>query len=83
MKPFFEDPINYYSLLHFVEYGFLALFPAIKTFHIVYISLLWEILEVLLPYEWAKESALNKCFDIIFNLSGFYFSRYFNTKYKP
>ena len=31
MKPFFEDPINYYSLLHFVEYGFLALFPAIKT----------------------------------------------------
>ena len=39
------------------------------------LSLVWELLELYLPYEFAKESYLNKLFDIFFNCFGFYIGK--------
>jgi len=66
-----SNPINHYSLIHFVEYGILSLLPMIKSVHMWSISIGWEILELYLPNDWARESWLNKLFDLLFNWLGF------------
>ncbi|MBA65439.1 MAG: hypothetical protein CMG55_06540 [Candidatus Marinimicrobia bacterium] len=75
LKFLIDDPVNYYSIIHFLEYAFLGLIPAVKSKHVLYISVLWEIIELFIPYSWAQESYINKIFDILFNFSGFYFVR--------
>ena len=81
----FNDSINLYSIIHFVEYAILSLIPFVNFIHVVLISVLWETLEVFIPQDWANENIPNKFFDIIFNFSGFYsgrvFSKYFKSKY--
>ena len=70
-----DDPINIYSLIHFIEYGVLSLIPAFKINHFWFISISWELLELFLPNDWARESWANKMTDLLFNLAGFYFGR--------
>jgi len=80
-----KNSINYYSFIHFIEYGILSFFQSIKIKHIWGISIGWELLELYLNYEWARESWANKLFDILFNFSGFYVFRKFvfsNKKYE-
>ncbi len=77
---FITDPINHYSFIHFTEYAILSLLPMIKTMHMWSISIGWELLELFLPHYWARESWLNKLFDLFFNWLGFnsvraYFAR--------
>tara|TARA_B100002019_G_scaffold73147_1_gene63152 strand:- start:143 stop:382 length:240 start_codon:yes stop_codon:yes gene_type:complete len=73
----FEDPVNLYSIIHFIEYGILAFFPKVTTFHVLVISFSWELLELIIPFSWANESFLNKFADVLFNLSGFHLVRFF------
>ena len=75
-----ENSINYYSLLHLFEYSVLALLKVIKIWHFWVISIGWEILELFLPYNWARESWSNKLFDLGFNFSGFFLTRRFFKK---
>ena len=70
-----DDPINFYSLIHFIEYSILSMMPFIKNIHFWSISITWEILELFLKFDWARESWLNKLCDLIFNWSGFYLIR--------
>ena len=77
-----KSPINYYSLIHFIEYGILSFFQIIKIKHVWGISISWEILELYLYYDWARESWANKIFDIFFNLLGFHIFRKFVFKNK-
>jgi len=70
-----RNPINYYSLIHFIEYGFLSLLKFIKTKHMWLISIVWEIIELFIPNDWARESWANKLCDILFNWVGFYLGR--------
>ena len=72
-EPFytFNNSINYYSVIHFVEYIILSLIPFVKLVHVAILSVSWEIIELFLDQEWAKESWGNKLFDIFFNFSGF------------
>ena len=70
-----EDPINFYSLIHFIEYSILSMMPFIKNIHFWSISITWEILELFIKFDWARESWLNKLCDLIFNWSGFYLIR--------
>ena len=70
-KSFSKDPINYYSLIHFVEYAVLAIIPFVKIKHFWSISIGWEVLELFISKEWARESWLNKLFDLLFNWLGF------------
>ena len=76
-----NDPINFYSLIHFLEYGALSFISKIKTRHFWFISLGWEFFELFLFFDWARESWVNKICDLFFNWSGFYFFRkLFNRK---
>ena len=76
-EPFytFNNSINYYSVIHFIEYALLSLIPFVKFVHVAILSFSWEILELFIEKEWAKESGGNKLFDIIFNFSGFIFGK--------
>ena len=76
-EPFytFNDSINYYSVIHFIEYIILSLIPFVKYVHVAILSVSWEILELFIDKEWAKESGGNKLFDIIFNFLGFIFGK--------
>ncbi len=76
-EPFytFNDSINYYSVIHFIEYIILSLIPLVKFAHVAILSVSWEILELFIDKEWAKESGGNKLFDIIFNFLGFIFGK--------
>lgn len=78
-----DDPINFYSLIHFIEYSILSMMPFIKNIHFWSISITWEILELFIKFDWARESWLNKLCDLIFNWSGFYLiRRLFRTRRK-
>ena len=76
-EPFytFNNSINYYSVIHFIEYALLSLIPFVKLVHIALISISWEIIELFIEQEWAIESGGNKIFDITFNFSGFFFGK--------
>ena len=74
-KDFFEDPINYYSAIHFVEYAILGFISFVKIKHMWSISIGWEVVELFISEEWAREGWLNKIFDLFFNWSGFYIVR--------
>ena len=76
-EPFytFNDSINYYSVIHFIEYVIISLIPIVKFVHVAILSVSWEILELFIDKEWAKESGGNKLFDIIFNFLGFIFGK--------
>ena len=76
-EPFytFNDSINYYSVIHFIEYTILSLISFVKFVHVAILSVSWEILELFIEKEWAKESGGNKLCDIIFNFSGFIFGK--------
>ena len=77
----FKNSVNYYSIIHFSEYALLGLIKSVKVLHFWMISLGWEIIELFVPYEWARESWLNKLFDLGFNFSRFFVSRkYFMRK---
>lgn len=70
-----ENSVNYYSLIHFGEYALLGLIKSVKVWHFWTISIGWEIIELFTPYEWARESWLNKLLDMGFNFSGFFIVR--------
>ena len=70
-----NDPINFYSLIHLIEYSLLSIIPFIKNIHFWSISITWEILELFIKFDWARESWLNKLCDLIFNWFGFYLTR--------
>ena len=72
---YLKNSVNYYSLIHFGEYALLGLIKSVKVWHFWIISIGWEIIELFTPYEWARESWLNKLFDVGFNFLGFYVVR--------
>ena len=70
-----RNPINHFSFIHFIEYGFLSLLKFIQTKHMWLISIGWEIIELFIPNDWARESWANKLCDLFFNWLGFYIVR--------
>jgi hypothetical protein len=76
----FKNSLNYYSIIHFVEYAILGLIKSVKMLHIWMISIGWEIIELFIPYHWARESWLNKLLDLGFNFSGYLVARKYLVK---
>ncbi len=71
----YRDPVNVYSLSHlFIWYG-MAQFSEVEVQHMLGLSLGWELIELYLPFEFARESYLNKFCDIFFNSLGFYMGK--------
>ena len=81
-KTIIADPINGYSVLHFIQYGLLSLIRIIRVSHVLIISLTWEFMELFIPNDWARESWANKLFDVFFNHAGFFFGRKTCITYK-
>ena len=71
----YEDPVNLYSIGHIIFWYGMSQFSKIETQHMLAISLGWELLELYLPYEFAKESYFNKVCDIFFNCLGFFIGK--------
>ena len=71
----YSDPVNIYSIGHIIFWYGISQHSEIETKHMFALSLVWELLELYLPYEFAKESYLNKLFDIFFNCFGFYIGK--------
>ena len=64
--------LNLWSLGHFLQWTLVGRF-LLKNWYIFFIlSLGWELIELILPYEFAIESLNNKISDILVNCIGFY-----------
>ena len=67
--------INFYSAIHLILYVFLGRY-VINSWKIFFIiSIGWELLELILPFQVAIETIANKFADVVFNCIGFYLGR--------
>ena len=72
---YYRDPVNTYSLSHFIIWYGMAQFSEIENQHMFALSIGWELLELQLPFQFAQESYLNKFCDVFFNSLGFYMGK--------
>ena len=64
--------LNLWSLGHFVQWSLVGRFILTNWYVFLFLSIGWEFLELVLPYEFAKETIDNKISDIIVNIAGFW-----------
>ena len=64
--------LNLWSLGHFIQWSILGRFFLKNWYLFLALSIGWEILELYLPYGFAKETIDNKISDIIVNIAGFW-----------
>ncbi|MCF7822990.1 MAG: hypothetical protein K9N35_02365 [Candidatus Marinimicrobia bacterium] len=63
--------VNTYSIVHFLIWFMVGRYTKITWLVFMILSLGWELLELMLPFEFAVESLGNKLGDIIVNMIGF------------
>ena len=64
--------LNLWSLGHFVQWSLVGRFILTNWYLFLFLSIGWEFLELVLPYEFAKETVDNKISDVIVNIAGFW-----------
>ncbi len=64
--------LNLWSLGHFIQWSFLGRFVFSNWYIFFILSVGWELIELILPYEFAVETLENKISDIVINTFGFY-----------
>ena len=64
--------LNLWSLGHFVQWSIIGRFFLKNWYVFLFLSIGWELLELVLPYEFAKETWDNKISDLVVNTIGFY-----------
>jgi len=78
------EAVNYYSTFHFLIWFLAAKSSKINWTVFLVLSFGWEVIELLLPLNFAAETVINKIFDIIINLIGYslglYWRRIINEK---
>ena len=67
--------LNLWSLGHFIQWSFVGRFLLKNWFIFLVLSIGWEVLELYLPYEFAKETWENKISDIFVNILGFWLGK--------
>ncbi len=67
------EVLNLYSLAHLLIWLFVGRFVFKNWILFLVLSISWELLELVLPYDFAMESWINKVSDVIVNTIGFYF----------
>ena len=72
--------INHYSIIHFIIYYLFGRYTNIGWLLFLLISFGWEMLELVLPYEFAIETIPNKITDILFNYFGYSAGLYFKVQ---
>lgn len=64
--------LNIWSLGHFVQWSIIGRFFLKNWYIFLFLSIGWEILELVLPYEFAKETWDNKISDVVVNIIAFW-----------
>ena len=64
--------LNLWSLGHFVQWSIIGRFFLKNWYVFLFLSIGWELLELVLPYEFAKETWDNKVSDVFVNIAGFW-----------
>ena len=64
--------LNLWSLGHFVQWAGVGRFLLSNWYVFFALSVGWELLELYLPYAFAKETWENKISDIVVNIVGFW-----------
>ena len=64
--------LNLWSLGHFMQWLFIGRFVFSNWYIFSILSVGWELIELILPYEFAVETLENKISDIVVNSFGFY-----------
>ena len=67
--------LNLWSLGHLVQWGFVGRFLLRNWYLFLALSIGWELVELVLPYEFAVETWTNKCSDLGINCIGFALGR--------
>jgi glycopeptide antibiotics resistance protein len=67
--------LNLWSLGHFIQWSFVGRFLLKNWYLFLVLSIGWEVLELYLPYEFAKETWENKISDIFVNILGFWLGK--------
>ena len=65
------EAVNYYSVIHFIIWFLAAKYLKINWTVFLVLSFCWELIELLLPFNFAVETVINKIFDIIINIIGY------------
>jgi len=69
--------LNFYSLIHFLQWLLIGRFLLKNWYVFLILSISWEFLELILPFQFVIETLDNKIADIIINCLGFYLGNYF------
>ena len=69
--------LNFYSLIHFLQWLLIGRFLLKNWYVFLILSISWEFLELILPFQFVIETLNNKIADIIINCLGFYLGNYF------
>ena len=72
--------LNLWSLGHFIQWSFIGRFFLKNWYIFLVLSIGWEVLELYLPYEFAKETWENKISDIFVNILGFWLGKRFRIE---
>jgi len=64
--------LNIWSLGHFVQWSIIGRFLLKNWYVFLFLSIGWELLELVLPYEFAKETWDNKISDVVVNIVAFW-----------
>ena len=67
--------LNLWSLGHFVQWSIIGRFFLKNWYVFLFLSIGWELLELVLPYEFAKETWDNKISDVLVNIAGFWLGK--------
>ena len=72
--------INHYSIIHFIIYYLVGRYTGIRWLLFLLLSFGWEMLELVLQYDFAIETIPNKIADILVNFIGYGVGLYFKRK---
>ena len=64
--------LNIWSLGHFVQWSIIGRFFLKNWYVFLFLSIGWELLELVLPYEFTKETWGNKISDVVVNIVAFW-----------
>ncbi|MGA0331948.1 MAG: hypothetical protein ACO3MI_06245 [Candidatus Poseidoniaceae archaeon] len=64
--------LNLWSVGHLLQWSVIGRFFLKNWYIFLLLSIGWEVLELYLPYEFAKESWDNKISDVFVNIAGFW-----------
>ncbi len=72
------NAFNHYSAFHFIFWFLAARYSKIGWLLFLILSMGWELLELVLPFNFAAETIQNKIADIIVNILGYGSGLFYN-----